>query len=288
MASARNKRRRRRGRGRFGPLFKLLCAVAVVVALTMGATVFFQVETIVVSGNSRYTQEQVIEASGIQIGDNLYHMNKFQVAQDIREKLPYIGEVSIRRGLPSTILITVSEWDAVARIEAPDPLQAQAELAQENEGESEETTDASQEETGVEVAQEAWLISVGGKLLEPAPEGNTAISVTGITPIMPRAGMLLSLPQSEQVQRTALLSLLSSLQQLEMLSDVNSIQLGTTQVVMRYLDRFNVKMPLTADFSYKLAALQQSVVEAEKKLGEGIGGTFDMTQEDVTAIFTPE
>ena len=289
MASARNKRRRRRGRGRFGPLFKLLCAVAVVVALTMGATVFFQVETIEVSGNSRYTQEQVVEASGIQIGDNLYHMNKFQAAQDIREKLPYIGEVSIRRSLPSTIRITVSEWDAVARIEAPDPAQAQAELAQEGDGEGEETADSSQGgETAVEVAQEAWLISVGGKLLEPAPEGNTAISVTGITPILPRAGTQLSLPQSEQPQREALLSLLSNLQQLDMLGEVSAIQLGTTQVVIRYLDRFDVKMPLNGDFNYKLSALREAVTETEKKLGEGIRGTFDMTQEEVTAIFTPE
>ena len=33
-------RTHRRNRGRFGPLFKLLCMVAVGVALTMGATVF--------------------------------------------------------------------------------------------------------------------------------------------------------------------------------------------------------------------------------------------------------
>ncbi|OUQ81120.1 FtsQ-type POTRA domain-containing protein [Flavonifractor sp. An100] len=289
MAAARNKRRRRRGRGRLGPLFKILCAIAVVVALTMGATVFFQVETIVVSGNSRYTQEQVIEASGIQIGDNLYRMNKFQVAQDIREKLPYIGEVSIRRGLPSTILISITEWEAVARIEAPDPLQAQAQLAEEDQEGAEGSEDTSEEGTpSIEVAQEAWLISVGGKLLEPAPEGNTAISVTGITPIMPRAGMQLSLPQAEQPQREALLSLLSNLQQLEMMDEVSSIELGSTQIVMGYQERFQVKLPLNADFHYKLSALEQSVVEVEKKLGETIQGTFDLTQEDTTAIFIPE
>ena len=283
MAPARNKRRRRRGRGRFGPLFKLLCAVAVVVALTMGATVFFQVETIVVSGNSRYTQEQVVEASGIQIGDNLYHMNKFQAAQDIREKLPYIGEVSIQRSLPSTILITVTEWEAVARVEAPDPAQVQQLQTQED-----TETDISEEESApLEVAQEAWLISVGGKLLEPAPEGNTAISVTGITPIMPRAGTLLSLPQAEQPQLQALLALLSGLQEMGMLSEVSAIQLGGAQVVMRYQERFDVKMPLNADFSYKLSALRESVTEVERKLGEGISGTFDLTQEDKTAIYTP-
>lgn len=52
MASPRNKRKRKRGKGRLGPLFKLLCAGAVAVALTMGATVFFQVETVAVTGNS--------------------------------------------------------------------------------------------------------------------------------------------------------------------------------------------------------------------------------------------
>ena len=39
MASPRNKRKRKRGKGRLGPLFKLLCAGAVAVALTMVFTV---------------------------------------------------------------------------------------------------------------------------------------------------------------------------------------------------------------------------------------------------------
>ena len=48
MASARKNHRRRRGRSRLGFLFKLLCIGGVVVALTMGATVFFRVESVVV------------------------------------------------------------------------------------------------------------------------------------------------------------------------------------------------------------------------------------------------
>ena len=63
-------RTRRKNRGRFGPLFKLLCVVAVVVALTVGATVFFRVEQVTVSGNRRYTEEEIIAASGIELGDN--------------------------------------------------------------------------------------------------------------------------------------------------------------------------------------------------------------------------
>ena len=49
MAAARRNRRHRRNRGLLGPLFKVLCALAVLTALTFGVTVFFQVETVTVS-----------------------------------------------------------------------------------------------------------------------------------------------------------------------------------------------------------------------------------------------
>lgn len=289
MAPVRNNRRRRRGRGRLGPLFKLLCALAVIVALTMGATVFFQVETVVVSGNSRYTQEEVIQATGIQIGDNLFRMNKYQVAKQVLQTLPYVEEVMIRRSLPSTILITVSEWDSVARVEVPQSdgaASAENSAAADSSGSSSAQGDGTEDQT--QVAQEAWLISVGGKLLEPAPAGNTALSVTGITPLMPKAGTMLSLPQEEQGKLNALLALLDNLKQLDMLGQVSSIQLGSTQILMRYSDRFDVKIPLNADFNYKLRALAAAVEETEKKLGDETAGTFDLTREDFTAVYSPE
>ena len=117
MASVRHKRKRKRRRSRFGVLFKLLCAVAVVAALTFGATVFFQVETIAVTGNSRYTQEEIIAASGVQTGDNLFRLSKRQISEQILHQLPYVESVSILRGLPSTLTFQVTEWDAVAQVE---------------------------------------------------------------------------------------------------------------------------------------------------------------------------
>lgn len=283
MASARNNRRRRRGRGRLGSLFKLLCVLAVIVALTLGATVFFQVETVAVSGNSRYTEEKVVQASGIQMGDNLFHMNKNQVARQIRQQLPYIGEVTIRRSWPSTIVITVTEWDAVARVEAP-PAGTVVTMP---EGEG-ETSDSSVQENPPKVAAEDWLINVKGKLLEPAPDDSTAILVSGITPVMPRAGTMLALPPEEQGRYDALLALLAGLEEREMMRGVSAIRLGSTQVEMRYLDRFDVKMPLNSDFIYKLRALEAAVAEAEKSLGEQTAGTFDLTQEGYTAVYSPD
>ena len=278
MAAARNKRRGRRGRGRFGPLFKLLCALAVLVALTMGATVFFQVESVEVTGNSRYTRDEVVQATGIQVGDNLFHMNKYQIADRVLEELPYSKELSIRRRLPSTIVITMSEWEAVAVVQAP----AAGTVVEGETGE-----DGSQT-TPVEVAGEDWLISVNGKLLEPAVENAQGILITGVTPIMPEAGTKLALPQAEQSKLEGLLALMSELEKLEMMERVSSIRLESTRAVMRYMDRFNVELPLNADFNYKLRTLEAAVAETEKKLGEQTAGTFDLTQENYTAVYSPE
>lgn len=314
MASPRNKRKRKRGKGRLGPLFKLLCAGAVAVALTMGATVFFQVETVAVTGNSRYSQEEIIKATGIQTGDNLFRMNKYQIAHQVLQGLPYVEELTIRRALPSTIVLTVKEWDAVARVEAPGTSavvqtvpQAPAEPVQPDSSQAGDSADQSQaagnqsaagdiggdsssEDTQEDAkpATQAWLISVGGKLLEPAPADSTAISVTGITPLAPRAGEMLVLSQEEQPKLTALLALLQGLEDHDMLADTASIALGDTHVELRYLDRFTVKLPLTGDLDYKLQALKAAVPEAEKKLGEQTTGTFDLTQESITAVYTPD
>lgn len=314
MASPRNKRKRKRGKGRLGPLFKLLCAGAVAVALTMGATVFFQVETVAVTGNSRYSQEEIIKATGIQTGDNLFRMNKYQIAHQVLQGLPYVEELTIRRALPSTIVITVKEWDAVARVEAPGTSavvqagpQAPAEPVQPDSSQAGDGADQSQAagnqsaagdiggDSSSEDTQEdakpttqAWLISVGGKLLEPAPADSTAISVTGITPLSPRAGEMLVLSQEEQPKLTALLALLQGLEDYDMLADTASIALGDTHVELRYLDRFTVKLSLVGDMDYKLQALKAAVPEAEKKLGEQTTGTFDLTQESITAVYTPD
>ena len=58
--SSRSKRGRRRNRGRFSLLFKLLAGAALVAALTFGATVFFQVEHSPDRwATSRYTAQEV-------------------------------------------------------------------------------------------------------------------------------------------------------------------------------------------------------------------------------------
>ena len=101
MARRRHSNRRRR-RGNFGFLYKLLSVLVICAAVVMALTLFFRVDTIEVTGTERYTEKDVIEASGIQLGDNLFLLNKYEAARSIAEQLPYIDieDIRIRRELP--------------------------------------------------------------------------------------------------------------------------------------------------------------------------------------------
>lgn len=269
-------RTRRKNRGRFGPLFKLLCVGAVGVALTVGATVFFRVERVTVTGSQRYTQEEIIAASGIRTGDNLYALNKVRIGRNIRSALPYIEKLSINRALPSTILITVSEWEAVARIAVPDPARAAA-------VQPEETENGSQ--GPLETAQEPWLISVKAQLLEPAPADSTVLLVTGLTPLSPQAGSTLEVPEEEETRLSALISLLEALERAELFAEVSAVRLDSTQLSVRYADRFDVKMKLNADFDYNIRLMRAVRQQIEAEHGEAAAGSIDLTQEKYDAVF---
>ena len=273
---ARKKHKVRRSRGRLGKVIQFLCIVAVLAAMTVGATVFFQVEQIEVSGNHRYTQEEIVAVTGIVAGDNLFRMNKFAIQDRVKEEMPYIEDILIRRKLPSTITVAVQEWDAVAQV-LPNPGWAAPE--------PEETQDG--EEAVLPVATpDTWLISVGGKVLEQAPAEDDRMEISGLTGLDVRAGLPLGVPEEEQLRLDGALELLGELQNRDMLADVSKMDVSATMIILEYRGRYDVKLPLDGDFSYKLETLLAAVAEREGAEGPEIEGTFDLTQKHFTALYS--
>ena len=288
MASMRRNQKRRRGRRRFGLLFKLLCAGALVAAATLGATVFFQVETIAVAGNSRYTEQEVIDASGVEIGDNLFQMNKNQISQNILQQLPYIGEVSPQRQLPSTLIFQVTEITAAARVEVYRETDTPAEDSSASSGsESSSAQEGAEEETPT-LADQPWLISASGKLLEVAPEDSGLLSVTGLTLLGPQAGTMLAVPQEQQGRLDALKELLQALDSMGQLEWVSSIDLThATWIQMQYRENFDARLPLGKDLTHSLTVLSAAVEDTLQTRGEQAAGVMDLTQDIADAVFTP-
>ena len=61
------------------------------------------------TGESRYTQEEIVQASGLTPGGNLFTTNTDGAAGSIEETLPYIGSVQVSRKLPGTLVIQVED-----------------------------------------------------------------------------------------------------------------------------------------------------------------------------------
>ena len=83
----------------------VLCFIFIIICMAL----FLKIEHIEVKGNERYTKEQIIDESGISVGQNLYAINKKTAESLIIAEYPYVSDVVIRRKLPSTLNFKISE-----------------------------------------------------------------------------------------------------------------------------------------------------------------------------------
>lgn len=105
----RHRRSRRKRQGNFAFLYRLLTFVMICGAIVAALSLFFKADQIFVTGTSRYSQQQVLQASGIRQGGNLFLLNKHQAAAAITDQLPYVESVRIRRQLPNALRIEITE-----------------------------------------------------------------------------------------------------------------------------------------------------------------------------------
>ena len=186
------RRRRHRRKGRFAVLYKLMTFLLICGALVAALALFFKVESIEITGTSRYSTDEVERASGVHVGDNLYLMDKNAVASRITQQLPYVETVKISRRLPKTLCISVTECRGLAAIEQDGRL---------------------------------WLISEGGKLVDTAPADDAAqyAVVTGLTLESPELGRHFTASADCERAGELLGTLLHELRSKDMLTDVSAI-----------------------------------------------------------------
>lgn len=101
-------------------LLHMATVLAVVVALVLGMSLFFKVETVTVAGMEKYTAWDVRQASGISDGENLLGISKAKISDSILKNLPYVQTVQVGIKLPGTVHIEVTEFPVVYAIEDTD------------------------------------------------------------------------------------------------------------------------------------------------------------------------
>ena len=107
-------------RGRF--ILCIMIAVAVVLAVLFGMSIFFKVDAdkILVSGMEKYSVAQIVEAAGIEDGENLFSVNEAQISSRIIDRLPYVKQARVGIKLPDTVKIEIEELEVVYSVEADD------------------------------------------------------------------------------------------------------------------------------------------------------------------------
>ena len=143
-------------------LLQVAVVLAVVLAITMGLSVFFKVDKVVVYGNNAYSAWTIQEASGIENGERLLSINNARASGKIRTNLPYVDTVRIGIKLPDTVNIYVTEYDVAYAFEDQD--------------------------------SNWWLVTSDGRVVEEIALGNIS-SYTGIL------GVKLDSPQAGQQAR---------------------------------------------------------------------------------------
>lgn len=96
-----------------GALGSILLVIGVLLAILL----FFNIGKISVSGDMVYSAEEIIAASEVENGDNLVFLSEKKINELVTKKLPYVGEIKIKRKLPAHLEIQVIKTEACYAVE---------------------------------------------------------------------------------------------------------------------------------------------------------------------------
>jgi cell division protein FtsQ len=106
------KKKKKRRKKRY--LLKLcIAALAIFGAYKLLSSPIFDIQRITVENNDYYTSEQIIDLSGVGLGENIFRIS----TRDVRNKLladPYIMSVKTKRKLPGELVLRVAEREESA------------------------------------------------------------------------------------------------------------------------------------------------------------------------------
>ena len=229
----------------------LMFAVAIVAAIFV-MSVFFRISDIQVKGNIHYTPEEIIRASAIEEGDNLFFFDRIAAISRALSKLPYIEDITVERRLPNKVIITVEESSALAYLE---------------------------------LGEEQWTLDHRCKVLGKAAEGETEalIPVVGIRPGTLMIGEQMETEDQDRVLVEYLAAVLDQIEERGLTENITQIDFSDpNSPEFSYQDRYTVVLGVQEGLEHKFGMF----VTVLEKLKKGDVGVIDVS-DGVTAHFSP-
>lgn len=238
---------------------QLLTVAAVALAIAIGLSIFFKVDTVSVSGLDKYNYDTVLSASGIQNGDSLLFFSRAEVSSRIRQALPYVNTVRIGITLPGTVNIVIEEVAVAYAIR--------------------DTQDS------------WWLISAGGIVVEKidslTADRNTMIE--GVRLVSPSVGSAARAEERSEEADTpvtgtgadrlnATLLVLQALEKNEILGEFTTLEVKSAyNLQLWYGSAYQFKLGDSTDLNRKLAYVKGAL---PKILDDYPAGTLDVSNPD--------
>lgn len=245
-------------------ILRLLTVVAVVIALFVGFSIFFRVDTIVVSGNQKYTAWTVREVSGIEEGDSLLSFGKARACGRIAESLPYVKVVRIGIKLPGTVNIYIDEVEVVYSIQ--------------------------------DEKDEWWLMTSEGRLVEKtsAAEASQHTTIKGVRLLDPKSGskavavepdpeatdaegetQIVTVTNAERLQTA--LEIIARLEYNEFMGQTTSVDVTDMgDIEVWYGTQYQVKLGDPGDIDRKVDMMKQTITQ----MGSHQSGVLDITLDE--------
>ena len=248
-------------------LLQLASVIAVVLAVVIGLSVFFNVERVVIYGNEAYSAWTIQEASGIENGQSLLGIGRPRACGKIITALPYVKTARIGIKLPDTVNIYIEEFDVSYAVEAADA--------------------------------SWWLITSNGKIAEKIDKAaaNSYTKIKGIQlvgPVVGEQAVALEVFEPEATEAEgateeteaplvivtandrlkAALLILESLEANEIVGEIASVDVTSLfNMELWYGSRYQVKLGDTSQMDKKISQMKQSVAQ----LNEYQSGILDVS-----------
>ena len=222
----------------------------IVAALVSAAVIFLKIGEIRVVGETRYTRDEIIEASGLHVGQSMYLFNKFSSISSIFRECPFIDTVRMKRTLPDVLEIIVTPCQSIVAVKNEDAY---------------------------------YVLDEKGKILERAddvPDPNIHVVLcSGLE--TPEVGKMAVFFEEETPK--ALFSLLNTAKNSDILKNIGEIDVTKAyDVRFHYRERFIVAVGTADDLEHKFKFADAVIAQ----LGENEMGIIDVS-DGQTGYFTP-
>ncbi|MBQ7132138.1 MAG: FtsQ-type POTRA domain-containing protein [Oscillospiraceae bacterium] len=111
------KKKKRTSRKNLSLYYVLVLILVTVVGVILSLTVLFKTDKIIVNGQTPYNDADIIEASGVKLGENIIRADYSEAEEKVLGSLLYVETVSVKKKFPTTVVITVTETKPCYNIE---------------------------------------------------------------------------------------------------------------------------------------------------------------------------